>query len=848
MTSICISVYRFFRAHRGAYVAVLVGLFAALAFFASQIHLEEDLNKLMPDATNADGSTKLPFANLRIKDKTFLLFEARTDLPKGTDAATPERLAEVCDAFTDSLLQRDAARGDSARCIEDIFAALSDDLMPDGIDYLTAHIPSYVDTAVYARIDSLLTPSHMKAQMAQNAEDMQSEFGEMFPELLQIDPIGLRTVLADEMAPMLAGGAGSYQTIEGHFFVPDTTVCVAFLTPHFSATNTGQGSELFRTMNELIDAFAATAPDVRISYHGTPASGFYNASQIKHDLAFTVGGSLIVVLLFFMLSFRSWRVLPLLVLPVAFGTLAGLAAMYALKGQFSLLALGIGAIVLGVAMSYVLHVLTHRKYVDDIEQLLRDQVKPVALGCITTVGSFMGLIFINTPLLQDFGLFAAFAITATTLFSLLLLPPMLSAGVGRAETLAFIDRFNAIPFHRSRTLLAAIGVIVALCIGAWIWKGTRFDADMHNLGYEAPLTTHSENLLRDKTFTADKSKYFAASGATPEAALTSFARLSAKLDSLEKLGLVKSYTRTDKVLVPLAEQEARIARWQSFWTPERLQRVRQLIAQTAPEAGIVPEAFEPFFEMATADYEADALYEADIIPYGYLSTLLEKTYDGQYLAFTSVRCENDSVRSATSPYNRICDAVTKDADLMVLDTYYYTTDTLRAMNEDFNVLQWVSMGFVLVVLLISFRFNVRLTLLGFLPILASWLIVLGAMVFAGLSFNLINIIISTFIFGIGVDYSIFIMNGLTESAVDPRRLAFHKTAIFLSAVILIVTVSSMLIATHPAIRTIGFSTLVGLVAAVVLSYVVQPAVFGVISKAKESGTAPEENRKQKEEK
>ena len=60
---------------------------------------------------------------------------------------------------------------------------------------------------------------------------------------------------------------------------------------------------------------------------------------------------------------------------------------------------------------------------------------------------------------------------------------------------------------------------------------------------------------------------------------------------------------------------------------------------------------------------------------------------------------------------------------------------------------------------------------------------------------------------------------------DDRLLQYHKTAIFFSAVILIVTVSSMLIAVHPAIRSVGFSTLIGLLSAVILSYVVQPAVY-----------------------
>lgn len=48
---------------------------------------------------------------------------------------------------------------------------------------------------------------------------------------------------------------------------------------------------------------------------------------------------------------------------------------------------------------------------------------------------------------------------------------------------------------------------------------------------------------------------------------------------------------------------------------------------------------------------------------------------------------------------------------------------------------------------------------------------------------------------------------------DTRLLSYHKTAIFFSAVTLIVTVGSMLFASHPAIRSVGFSTLVGLVSA-----------------------------------
>ncbi len=828
MTEFCIKIYRFFRNYRAVFWVSMIALYAFFGYFASKIYLEEDINKLMPSSKNEDGTTKLAFANLRIKDKTFLLFE-------GKNGASVEHITEICDAFIDSLESRNAAMDSTQQVIGNIFYRLPDDLMLDVIDYMSAHLPAYIDTSIYTRLDAMLTYPHMKQQMKANHDDLLSPVGSMFPELIQTDPVGLRGLLMEQMKPFTEGAAGSYKTLNGHFFVQDSTVCVAFITPMYSATNTGQGSTLFRILNDQIEQFSASAPDVKISYHGTPASGFYNSWRIKSDLKGTIIGSLVLVLIFISICFRNYNTIPLLLLPVVFGTLFGLAAMYFIKGHFSLLALGIGAIVLGVALSYVLHIITHYKYISDPEQVLRDQVKPVCLGCLTTIGSFMGLIFIRTELLQDFGLFAAFAIVGTTFFSLVFLPQFLNPRKNKLNHRAFaiIDRINAYPFDRKKPLLFTILATAVVCIGFYIAGGTQFDADMHNLGYKAESTSYSENLLRSKTHTGDKQKYFASSGATMEEAIENFEIMATKLDSLQNIGLVKSYTHTNQIFVPLHVQQERIDAWKNFWTGERLQLVHDLINKTAPEAGLIPDAFSPFFEFATADYEPDALYKASIIPEGYQSTLMEQSYNDEYLCFTSVRCKNDSIHSKESDYNRICEAIVSSPNLLVLDTYYYTTDTLIQLNDDFNVLQWVSMLFVLIVLFFSFHFNIKHTLLGFMPILSSWLIVLGAMVIFDVRFNLINIIISTFIFGIGVDYSIFVMNGLIGGKENSRLLGYHKTAIFFSAFILIVTVSSMLFAEHPAIKSVGFSTLVGMISAVVISYVIQPAIFRMINKNKE---------------
>lgn len=77
MTSFFIRLYQFFRSHQLVCWASMGVLFIVFGWFATRIHLEEDIDKLMPSSKNEDGTTKLAFADLKIKDKTFLLLRVK---------------------------------------------------------------------------------------------------------------------------------------------------------------------------------------------------------------------------------------------------------------------------------------------------------------------------------------------------------------------------------------------------------------------------------------------------------------------------------------------------------------------------------------------------------------------------------------------------------------------------------------------------------------------------------------------------------------------------------------------------------------------------------------------------
>ena len=59
MTQLFIRLSEYFRSHRAICWLSMAALFVFFGYFAMQIHLEEDINKLMPSSKNEDGTTKL---------------------------------------------------------------------------------------------------------------------------------------------------------------------------------------------------------------------------------------------------------------------------------------------------------------------------------------------------------------------------------------------------------------------------------------------------------------------------------------------------------------------------------------------------------------------------------------------------------------------------------------------------------------------------------------------------------------------------------------------------------------------------------------------------------------------
>ena len=773
--------------------ALMVLSGAVFVFYGLKLRYEEDLSKLLPVSESSEAGHV--FGNLKVKDKIFMQMTG----------AEPEVLAEYVDELMDSILTDEEGIANTLYRIEP-------DIALNALDFALMHVPTFVDTALYPQFDSAI--AHAGETMAHNQELIMNDETGAITQMVSTDPLNLRQYLM----PDLSSGVG-FTLVNDHLFCADSTVALIFISPDFQAFNSEAGDRLIHHINHQIKLFNQKHPEVEVLMHGAAVRSGDNSRVMKRDIAITVGISMLIILIILCFSFKSFSLIWQNVLPVAYGTFFAMACMYWVKGSMSLMSMGIASVVLGVAISYCLHVIVHQRFVGGIEQMLKEEALPVCLGCLTTIGAFVGLMFTQSDLLKDFGLFSTFALVGNTFFVLVFLPHFLSEQECKRNEKVFkcVSKINNYAYERNPYWVAVLSIFIL--IGIIFSPKVQFDNNLKNIGYESKNLHKSEDLYAEKNNHGALQRHYAVIAPTLDEALDANNVLSDVLDSLRRAGVLTQYTPAVSVLFQSEkEQQRRIESWKRYWTPAKVSEAMVAVQKAAKDNDMPTDIFEPFKGMVEGEFETGNLYESEIVPEGLLCNFIEEN-DGKFLIFNAVQMDPEKKAE-------VDERIAGMPHALVVDPFYYTGNMITLIRSDFNTALLISAIFVLVVLLFSFR-DVFLALLAFMPMFLSWYVVQGWMAIFGLPFNLINIVISTFIFGIGVDYSIFVMQGLiaVHNNEGTRLLQYHKVAIFFSALVLAVVMVTMLFAIHPAIKSIGICTIIGMVSTIFITYTLQPLFF-----------------------
>lgn len=816
MTNFFIGLYNYFERHKLLFYLSLLLSILVMGFFASQVRFEENVTRFFPDTKDSQNAAKV-FDNLKIKDKIILMLSPVDAIAKEEQNTVPvdrSRLIAACNTLKQRLTEQL-----SNRLIKDIFVQVDENLMEGATDFIYNNLPLFLTEADYLRFDSLLTAEGIEAAMQKSYTQLLSPAGIALKSYILKDPLGMGLSSLKHLQEFQP--EANYEISDQHIFSKDGSTLLMFVTPVFSTGSTGKNDELIRVIEQELQHIEAEQPGIQAEYFGGPSVGVYNARQIKQDTLLTSSIALLIIIVFIALVFKRKRSIPLIITPVLFGGLFALFLIYFIKGDISAIAVGAGSAVMGIALSYSIHMLAHQNHVSTVQQLIKELAYPLTVGSFTTIGAFFGLTFTSSDLLRDFGLFASLTLIGTTLFCLVWLPHFLKgqADVKQGRVLRFIEKANAYSFEKNRWLVGGIAVVALL--GLFTSQRVTFNNDMMSLNYEPEHLRQSEEKLMKLFDDKEKTVLFVSVGKDMESAIQNYSETNHQLSALQQQGAIQSYASVQQFLLPQKEQQKRLQRWADYWTIEKRAFIGEKMQAAAEKYRFKAGAFDAFFQWIDRKFEPQSNQADTNEAAERLLNEWQSSADSITMLITQVRI-NDAAKEA------VYQEFGANNNVVIFDRAYFANKWVSAVNDDFYLILYLSSFLIFFALLISYG-RIELTLMSFLPMLISWVIILGLMGLFGIEFNIINIILSTFIFGIGDDFSIFMMDGLQNKyRTGQKVLNSHKTAIFFSAFTTVVGMGALVFAKHPALQSISLISILGIITVVGVAYTIQPIIFEII--------------------
>lgn len=806
MTQFFIGLYDYFERHKILFYLSLISCVLLMGFFALQVRFEENITQFFPDTKDSQNTIKV-FDNLKIKDKIIIMLSSADTCHQ----VEPDSLIEAAGRLQQTLTEKAGGT-----LIKGIFAQVDQSLIGGATDFVYEHLPLFLTDTNYQRFDSLLTEKGIQAIMQKNYTNLLSPAGIALRSYILRDPLGLGSEALKHLQDFQL--EANYEIYDEHIFSKDGSTLLMFITPVFSTGSTGKNDELIKILEEELQHVQGESPTIRAEYFGGPSVGVYNARQIKKDTILTSSLALLIIIVFISLVFKRKRSIPLIITPVLFGGLFALFLIFFIKGSISAIAVGAGSAVMGIALSYSIHMLAHQNHVSTVQQLIKEIAYPLTVGSFTTIGAFMGLIFTSSDLLRDFGLFASLALVGTTLFCLIYLPHFLKgqADVKQGRVLRIIEKINAYSYEKNKWLVGGILLITVICF--FTSQKVGFNNDMMSLNYEPQHLKQSEEKLMQLFDSDEKTVLFVSVGKDMNQATETYAVTNQKLSTLKDQGLIKDYASASQFLISPQEQQLRLKRWKDYWTDEKQQQIREQLETAAAEYRFRPGSFEPFYQWLNQPF-GEYHYTAQE------DDLSSKLLNEWQTSADSITMLISQIRISDQNKETVYQHFSKDQDVVIFDRSYFANKWVSAINDDFYLILYISSFLIFFALWFSYG-RIELTLMSFLPMLVSWVIILGLMGILGIEFNIINIILSTFIFGIGDDFSIFIMDGLQNKyRTGQKVLNSHKTAIFFSAFTTVVGMGALVFAKHPALQSISLISILGMIAVVLVAYTIQPLIF-----------------------
>lgn len=803
MKKVMLGIYRYFDSHHGFMWGILLVLLAVMSLCVFRISFVEDVGSFLPQ--KADNA-RINYAYEHVGAANKIMVNV------GSATSDPDAIMDAVDMMAERLEERDGGKH-----IENIMYQISQDDIFDLMGFVVRNMPYYLTEKDYARIDTLLENAEMERVLGDDKKLLLSPAGGFMKQVIAIDPLHFSGEILSELGASNPTGE-NYELTDGYIFTKDGSEAMMTVTSKYPVSETSNNklliAEIEQTAREVEREFHG---EIKIDFIGAAVISVENATRIKTDSIISTLLALILILALLLYFFRDARALVIILFSIIFGGVFGLAFLAIFKGTVSVIAIGVGSIIVGIAVNYPLHFLAHYQQGFSKEQTIKDIMEPLVTGNITTVGAFLSLIFISSNAMNDLGLFAAMLLIGTILFVLIFLPHVfrkkLFHNQNRQATRLVFGKIADKRFEQNRVVVVMIVLLtIPLC---YFSRQTTFESDMNAINYMTPDQRTKLDKLIAETESGMPSMYCVSEAGDMEDALQLYEKSKPTIDSLVSDSLVVKRSGIGVFIPSKKLQKQRLALWNAFWKTRKDGFLKNL-GDKARTLGFSSGAFSGFEEIMNADY--------GVREYDYFRPVLDAFADN-YISNESGKCmvytlmESENCKDVAKRLSAI------DEDVYTFDNGSIISKMVNALSDDFDYVLYICGLIVFLFLTISFG-RLELSIISFIPLAVGWIWILGIMNICDIKFNIVNIILATFIFGQGDDYTIFVTEGMMyEYTYRKKMLASYKNSILLSASIMFIGIGSLIIAKHPAMRSLAEVTIVGMFCVVLMAYIVPPLLY-----------------------
>ncbi len=802
MDKFFIHIYNTFRKRKILGVGLLVALFLLLGFIASKLQFEEDISKLIPSSEKSNITSKV-LEHVNFADKIIVYLETNKE-------NNEDNLTQYASEFIDSL------KACCSPYIKEIQGIIEDEEISETLDFIYQNIPLFLDENDYKIITNRIEKGSIKQLTQANYKTLISPTGIIAKETILKDPLGLSFLGLKKLQQLKIDD--SFNIHNGFLITKNNKNLLLFIIPKLAANETDGNTifvnKLYKIQEQLNQKFKG---NVSSEYYGSTVIAVANANQIKYDIQFTISIALSILLLILIFFYRKLLVPIILFIPTIFGALIAIAVLFFIKQKISAISLGIGSVLLGITLDYSLHVLTHFRNNNNVRALYKDVTKPILMSSITTAVAFLCLLFLKSEALQDLGIFAAVSVISASIFALLFIPHAYTVKRNESKQReTIIDRIASYRFSKNKYLI--IGFVLIFLVSLFTYRNVIFDKDISKMNFQTEALLATEKKLDKLINMASKSIYVTAYGNTIDEALQHNDSVFKTLNILKEKDDILSFSAIGSIVLSQKQQQEKVNKWNDFWISSKKDSLQERLIKSGREIGFKPSTFKKFYSLLDSDFKPISINEYRKLKMLFVDEFISTKSDDFATVVSLVKVKNENLKMVVDRFDKIPQTV-------IIDRQHMNETFLGNLKNDFNKLIVYSLIAVVIILLFFFR-NIELTLITIIPIALTWVITIGIMGLLGVKFNIFNIIISTFIFGLGIDYSIFITNGLLkEYKYGVKELKTYKTSILLSVITTILGLGALIFAKHPALKSISIVSIIGILSAVFVAFTIQPLLF-----------------------